>query len=783
MSTVPQQVGRYELQQPLGRGSVGEVWKGHNPLVHQDVAIKLLYPDLQSDPNFMTRFVQQGKALSSLHHPNLVRVREVNISRPSEGNETTAYIVMDYIEGQTLTDYINTTSRKGIFPSPEQLVYLFTRLGIAIDYGHQQGFLHANIKPANILLARHNKKHFEGGEPQLCDFGIAQMLRNADGISSPLYMSPEQAKGQAITGKSDIYSLGVILYEICTGVQPFRDESSVAVMMQHINTLPTPPSLINSNIPTRLSEVILRAMSKDPDARYKKASQLAAAIADACSLQSMLYVSDEKPGIDNEEETYNIKKENSGSLLGVSQPLRMPTSQPLPRVSGPLTGISGKHPAIQTNPRVPVPSPHPTRLTASEKLPVVSASNLEDASLLTPTQSTKIMVPTPYSAMAPTPSAPLPLQESAPLKIPQRRPLIDTPIIVASAVLLLVLIVLASAMGADMLLNSKHAATGIKPGMTGHVFFVDDALGHNDQMHIEMQNVPTPPDGKKYVAWYQDENDQVQLLGPLTLQNGTISFTYTGNSQHSNLLTRIQSLSITQEDSNNVPQLPSNQTVYQAQFDYATLPSLKNILYATPGLPGHQSVVADLLDSVKSMNDKAGSINDSLQVHPDLGLVRRQAIRIIEMIDGTKYAINSGDLPAKYHSLGHVSIGLLSSPERQGYLDILAAQLDSFKQAAGGNQAQLKRVQNVENAIIDLRDWIQKIRIYDVQILKAAVLTNPAIISVALQLKNTAADSYIGRTVPPDPAPKPVLGSAGAYQAYIEAQYLAELDLNPVQTK
>ncbi len=257
MSTVPRHIGKYELEQQLGRGSAGEVWKGHNPLLHQDVAIKLLYPDLQSDPNFMKHFAQQGHLLTSLHYPNLVRVREVNISRPPEANETTAYVVMDYVEGQTLADYINATSHKGIFPSPEQIVYLFTSLGVAIDYGHQRGFVHGNIKPGNILLARHNTKRFEGGEPQLSDFGLAQLLGNAAGISSPLYMSPEQAKGHAITSRSDIYSLGVILYEICTGVQPFRDESSVAVMMQHINTLPTPPSLINSNIPTKLSEVIL----------------------------------------------------------------------------------------------------------------------------------------------------------------------------------------------------------------------------------------------------------------------------------------------------------------------------------------------------------------------------------------------------------------------------------------------------------------------------------------------------------------------------------------------
>lgn len=179
------------------------------------------------------------------------------------------------------------------------------------------------------------------------------------------------------------------------------------------------------------------------------------------------------------------------------------------------------------------------------------------------------------------------------------------------------------------------------------------------------------------------------------------------------------------------------------------------------------------------MNDKAGSINDSLQAQPDLGLVRRQATRIIETIDGTQQAISSGDLPAQYHSLGHVSIGLLSSPNHKGYLDILAAQLDSFKQAAQGHPAQLAHEQNVENALTDLRDWLQQMRTDDVKILKAPVLTNPTLISVALQLKNIAVDSYIGRTIPPASAPQPILGSAGAYQAYIEAQYMAALDFTP----
>jgi serine/threonine protein kinase len=786
MSTVPQHIGKYELKQHLGRGSAGEVWKGHNPLLHQDVAIKLLYPDLQSDPNFMKHFAQQGHLLTALHYPNLVRIREVNISRPPEANDTTAYIVMDYIEGKTLADYINETSRKGNFPSPEQIVYLFTSLGIAIDYGHQRGFVHGNIKPGNVLLARQNTKRFEGGEPLLSDFGLAQLLGSAAGISSPLYMSPEQAKGHAITSRSDIYALGVMLYEICTGVQPFRDESSVAIMMQHINTLPTPPGLINSHIPAKLSEVILRAMSKDPDARYTKASLLAAAIADACSLQSTSSNSNEKTAPESEEGTY-IRNTNTGSILGVSQPiskvpLRAPISQPLPRVSGPLPGISGKYPLIRTNPSMSIPALNTIRSVQSGKLPAISSGNAADTYVPGATQPNKIVVPLVPPAIIQPPTPPVIPPTPLVTKIPTRQPrFIETPIFLVSIVLLLVLFVLASAIGANKLLMSKQTTTtGTKAvtaaTTTGHAFFLDDALGHNDQVRLEMQNVPTPANGKSYFAWLQDENGQTHLLGPLTLQNGAITYTYQGDKTHSNLLTKIRGFSITQESSGSTPQAPSDQTIYQAQFDNNVQPYLKNILYATPGLPNNQSVVTALLETIKSLNDKAGSIDDSLQVRPDQGLVTRQATRIIEVIDGTSYAVNTGDLPKKYSPLEHVSIGLLSSPKQQGYLAILGAQLDALKQSGQGDPAQLGHVQNVENALSDLRNWVQKMRTYDVNILKAADLTAPKITSIALQLKNTAADSYVGHTVPPDPAPMPVLGSAGASQAYIEAQYIAELD-------
>jgi len=197
----------------------------------------------------MNRFLREARVVASLHHPNIVQIHDFQISRPPESDSTIAYMVMDYIEGPTLAEYIRETSSMGKFPTPGEIVRLFTSISRAVDYAHQHGMIHRDLKPANILLDKRLSVALEGanrastaGEPVLTDFGIAKLMGTSTGtmsgswIGTPLYISPEQVQGYPGNERSDIYSLGVILYEICTGVRPFQGSNPSSIMMQHINT-------------------------------------------------------------------------------------------------------------------------------------------------------------------------------------------------------------------------------------------------------------------------------------------------------------------------------------------------------------------------------------------------------------------------------------------------------------------------------------------------------------------------------------------------------------------
>lgn len=815
MTTTPRRLGKYELRQLLGHGSVGEVWKGYDLQRRQDVAVKLLHPDLlQSDPNFINLFLKEWQFIIALRHPNIVQVHDANVTRSNETRVTTPYIVMDYIEGHTtLADVIQRTSRVGKFPAVADIVHIFSRVGAAVDYAHEQQIFHDDIKPTNILLDTHTTGTTEQctyGEPVLTDFGIARLPIN-EATLSPLYMSPEQVIGRPSNARSDIYALGVMLYEMCTGVLPFHGESNVAIMMHHINTLPTPPMLINQNIPPDLSEVILRAMAKDPNARFATASLLASALAEACAVAQDPHLLNKKAqttggtGATGEVPLFSM---SSGSLpitsnlgeqtasnvnlppiLGVAQPAQgMGIEGGQESQRGRRTpGTSAKIPAAQVQRRM---FPLDERAAAPNNPASSTRQGQRISSQATPPASSVVnsdtLVPHyPFSTGQLSGTGKVHTPPAIPMipgstRTRQRKKSGSSPFLSPLALIIICLLLLLAVIGSlgTSLLLRRTTVTTPKP-VVGQVFLQDDALGRDDTLRIQMQGIAAPAQGKHYFAWLQQSTGQIIPLGSLSFQNGSASLFYPGNSQHANLLATMQAVIVTLEtDGSKAPAFHSGAKVYQASFAATMLPYIQHILYSLPGFPVRGGLSAGLFDTVQGMNDKAASIVDSLRGKPaDDALAIRQATRIIELIDGTQFARSSGDLPQGLPSMLTLPVGLISSATQQGYIDALATQVDKLKQVAGDNTELLRHIQNVENALTDLQNWVVKMRTYDVQILSATNLSDPAIINVALQLRQLVQDAYTGRVVPPNDSPLPILGSAGATQAYAECQYLATLDV------
>lgn len=357
------------------------------------------------------------------------------------------------------------------------------------------------------------------------------------------------------------------------------------------------------------------------------------------------------------------------------------------------------------------------------------------------------------------------------------------PFYLVSAALLLILGVI---LGIVIVTHPGPSTQPVKAGaLVGHIFFQDDAFGHDDTLHVELQGLPTPTQGQMYVAWLELQNGQLRSLGSLPFDNGTITQVYPGDANHTNLISIARGLAITLENTGSSLQAPAGAVLYEGRFEQVSLPYIKNMLYRMSNFPGSEGIVASMLDALNSINDKTGSIVDTLQGSRDYDLVWRQAIRIIQLIDGSQYASTSGDLPANDPGQLAAPVGLLSSPAQTGYLDAIFQQAGKIY-AASHDATTRRHAQNVQNAITDLRGWIQSMRQNDIQLLhligqpaptKSATPPSSTMLKLAFQLQQTSTYAYTGRTIPPNESPLPILGSAGATQAYSEAQYLATLDI------
>ncbi len=258
--------GRYELLEKSGDGGMAVVYKAKCHLLKRVVAVKILKPDLADNEEFVARFNRESQAAASLSHPNIVNTYDVG------QEDDIHYIVMEFVDGETLKDRIRREGRL----SMEEAVRIASEICSGLQHAHENKIVHRDIKPQNILI---NKE----GTAKVADFGIARAVTSstvtmgdASVIGSVHYFSPEQARGGYVDKKTDIYSLGIVLYEMVTGVVPFEGESAISVALKHIQERVTPPGEINPGIPKSIQYIIQRAIEKDLDKRYHDASEMLA---------------------------------------------------------------------------------------------------------------------------------------------------------------------------------------------------------------------------------------------------------------------------------------------------------------------------------------------------------------------------------------------------------------------------------------------------------------------------------------------------------------------------
>ncbi len=812
MSIEERRIGKYELRERLGRGGVNEVWKAFDTQLHRYVAIKLLHEELQNDPDFVKRFVREARMVASLHHPNIVQVHDFQVSQSPESASTIAYMVMDYIEGQTLADYIHNTSAQGQFPSAADIVHLFLAISSAIDYAHQQGMIHRDIKPANILLDKRRTIHNSMGEPILTDFGIAKLLGASSGamsgswLGTPLYIAPEQVQGYPGNERSDIYALGVILYEICTGMLPFRGENPTAIMMQHIKNMPISPAFINPHISPALSTVILRSLAKDPAARFQSASSMAAALAQAFNIPIP-----ESPG----QVPYSNDVIHTPISLSPGQPHLMPSLAP---------SVTPFPPHAVATPTPPLATPSSSRPGPGEASPNLLVTPAGNTPGVASVHNSPLQVSLPLSTVvlsstatpvlpSPTPVSPLtPIPSYQPPPAPKRRSVWLLVMLVAS----LIIILGGFGLGSLYLLSHKGPVAAGTSRIAGHAFYLSSGLlsedsnqGIDDEFQIDLQNIPIPAPGKSYYGWLLGDRhkntkenhchaqQELIFLGKLPVNQGIIHVLYPGDQQHTNLIGCTSRFLITEENAESRPghpatdrsawryyaELPQTPDPKDAVLHLSALDELRHLLFEGSNLQllgVHGGLDIRFLRNSQKIWEWASSARDSWGNTTDVNFTHRQLVRILDYIDGTAPHLVQTEVPPGTPVLVNPKfgmVGMIDLPKKTGsYVGRISHQLNTIAQDPDVTPKMRALATQLSQDISNIRLWLEKVHQDAKQLvtLNETQLQQPAALVILDDMQTQATYAFVGHI---DPSTNKV--QAGVSQVHDGTQQLATFDVAP----
>lgn len=770
MSSHQQTLGQYELQQLLRSDSTGEVWKAFDVQQRRYVFVKTFRINAQSAPDFYARFQRATQLITTLRHPNILSILDVRGAAGSAGSD--AYIVTDYVEGPSLADVLQATSHQGHFLSSAQLVRLLTPIAAAIDYAHQQGVIHGDIKPLNILLDQKNAPPDTSGEPKLTGFGThyVQNPRTLP-LEDVYYISPELAQGYSGNDRSDLYSLGIILYELCTGILPFQGDTAAEVMMQHIHASPPAPMLINPHILPALTSVIMRSIAKEPTARFPTATAMVVAVAKAFQLP-----------------TQDI------SMSGISG------------WSGNSSGGSGQFTAVPSINAAMDPMNSPTMLSTRSQpslTPSITPSQAEIVPLhnahVSPDHSTVILPEAPGVAIGSPALAHTPAFAPTPPAPKRRRNLLYIGLV---ALLLLALLI----SGLVFLIGRTQGTAIVQKPIAGYAFFASSGLlgnsgnqGIADRLQIDLQNISPPQSGKSYYAWLEGDSDILTdplpiLLGTLTVQNGHATAFYAGDTEHTNLLVNYSRLLVTEEDSSTPPSSPSldpSAHRFYAAFSqqghssdpknpsFSVLDHFRHLLAQDPklkavGITGGLDIW--LFRNVEKIVEAAGSARDA-QPRGDIPQVQRQLIRILDYLDGDKYILTE-NLPSNLPTIlidptsAHVALLEFDIQNQQppGYLRHIGTHLREASQLPASTSEQRAIAIEMNKAIDNVQAWLNIVHDDAAKLIHMTPtqLAQPDTLALLNDLATQANYAFVGQI-----DPNTTIVKEGVVQIHYNSQRLA----------
>lgn len=795
MNTLSGPTDKYELQELLGRDGMTEVWKAFDTGARRYVAIKFLHAQAQIDPGFVMRFQQDTLAMAALSHPNIVQYYDFSLSQSPTARSTTASLVMNFVDGGTLADYIQNTSRKGKFPAPGAIARLFTSIASALGYAHEHGIIHGQLKPTNVLLDKRDTSRNVMGEPVVTDFGIYKlrgiMASATSGTgswqnSSPVYMSPEQISGAPASERSDIYALGIILYELCAGTTPFQGSNPATIMMQHLNTIPTSPALINPGVPVALTEIIMRCIAKDPAARFPNAAALIAALAQLDGGETVEAPLSQSLAASASQPDYSVKSMDLPTIFTRSPQLAGSYTPSQPGISGisysplpPTISAPGGGQALPVPPTAPIGplTPTPTTLLHSQPAQKPAAIVANQSPPVAPASSSKRGRPTLWIALA----------------------------------ALLIVLVIGSSLGAYLIFFRGPATTqtppsnAAGPAIVGQAYFVSSGLlilnsttGITDQLQIHLKNIPTPPQGEAYYAWLLND---IKLqwspvyLGELTLKSGgSIDFTYKGDT--TDLLATNSRFLITEDSATTTPVSPDSGTnSYYAAFpqiphpisptlSFSVYDHLRHLLAAEPSLA--KAGLVGGLDTWLYHNSQkilewSGSARDATFAG-SAPFIRNQLTRIMCYLDGASYITH--DLPQANCADPTVAqgakVGLLTLPVKGsfGYLQHITGHLHELSTLPEATPQQRALASQVYLALNSVNQRFTTLHSEVLQLLAMPPeqWSQPAGVSLLDSVATLANDAFVGS---PDPQGNAVDGVA---QINYDIQGLATFNVRACTT-